>query len=645
LLLLSSVISVLNVDALSFFNNDSANLSSLASVNPPPTPTLVNPYNGAVAKVAGNHYTVGFVWSSSDGATDYDLEINGPRNYLLTITPTSTGVDLVFGEYTWRVRAHNNYGYSDWSPLWNFQVVSLYAPAAPNLIGPSNGAKIITNHYGVVTMSCSGVSDATDYQLSWYGGGYGNENSPHIVNTTSLRFVDGTNFSPSTYFWKVRSHNNIGYSEWSDKWFFTTFIVPPPPKLVLPLNDANIYGHLVTFQWEPDVDANGANLDYQLQISSLLPQNSTSNIFDSADTAFSAQFLTEGLYSWRVRTFDHESIGDYSNWTDLWYFTIHNPVPAPTPTPLSWANKIWIVVDGTWNVANNKMYGSDSAEALIIADNTVQTDYAVTMNTIIYTGTESSLVIRYVDANNFYWMGIGCWGHEFSIGRILNGVSTELAGSGLASNVQQGVTYTLKAVGSGNTLTLYVNGFQVLQIADSAFGSGAFGINTYNSSIQALDISAAPAPTPHPTPTITPTPTPTATLTPTITPSPTPTTNPTASPSSSPFPTQTAALTPTPSANPTTSPSSTPTPSPSQSPTPTTAPTPISTSTVSPTPTPSLNPSATLTPATLSPTQSNPSSSPSPLSQPTETPLYLYAAAVLAIVAITTTALGIAKKR
>jgi hypothetical protein len=167
------------------------------------------------------------------------------------------------------------------------------------------------------------------------------------------------------------------------------------------------------------------------------------------------------------------------------------PTPSPTPAPSSGLDRNWTIVDGTWNVSDNEMYGSSLTEALIVADNTNQTNYEVTMNTIITGGVtrnESSIVIRYVDANNFYWMGVGCFGHQYSIGRMLNGVSTEIASSNSESNVQLGVTYTIRAVANANVLTLYVNENQVLQIADNAFGSGAFGIRTFDSSIQVLDI-------------------------------------------------------------------------------------------------------------------------------------------------------------
>lgn len=168
--------------------------------------------------------------------------------------------------------------------------------------------------------------------------------------------------------------------------------------------------------------------------------------------------------------------------------------PTPTPTPVStsfFAGKNWTIIDGTWNKTGNILFGSGSDETMIIADNTNQSNYAVTMNSTINAGVpnnESSIVIRYVDANNFYWMGVGCWGHQYSIGRMLNGVPTEIASYGLESDVQQGVVYTLNAIAENNVLTLTVNGTQVLQITDNSFANGSFGIRTFNSSIQVLNI-------------------------------------------------------------------------------------------------------------------------------------------------------------
>jgi pectate lyase len=136
--------------------------------------------------------------------------------------------------------------------------------------------------------------------------------------------------------------------------------------------------------------------------------------------------------------------------------------------------------------------GSGSAEALITADGTTGTDYAVTMDASVVSGqNEEGVVVRFVDASNYYWLGIGSWGHQFSIGRMLNGVAAELASSGSSSSIVLGQSYNINAVAQGSTLTLFVNGVQELQITDSSFSSGEFGIRAYGSSIQVTNISAS----------------------------------------------------------------------------------------------------------------------------------------------------------
>ena len=110
--------------------------------------------------------------------------------------------------------------------------------------------------------------------------------------------------------------------------------------------------------------------------------------------------------------------------------------------------------------------------------------------------------------------------------------------------------------------------------------------------------------------------------------------------------------TPTPTLTPASTPTSTPTPSPlpssSTSPTQTTTTPPTFTTSISPPPIPTPIPNSSATPATPSPnTKQVPSPSPSPLLQLMKTSPYLYAAEILAILAISisVTTLIIKKKR
>lgn len=275
-------------------------------------------------------------------------------------------------------------------------------------------------------------------------------------------------------------------------------------------------------------------------------------------------------------------------------------IPTPTPTPTlpfndNFANlNAWTIVDGTWTPTSGGVQGSSSAEALMYAGPSSWTDYQITTPVTISAGGEASIVFRFSDSNDFYWAGIGDWGHQYSISKVVGGTYSEIKGSGTASSNGAG-TYSLQVVAQGSTITLNVNNVLVLTTTDSTFASGAIGLRTYDSTMQVGSISAS-TPAPTPTPTATPTPSPS----PSPTPTPTPTPNPT--------------LTPTPTPEPTATPTPTPTPSPTAVATPTPLQTPTPTPTISPSPSPSPSPTPTQQPTT------NPTSSPTP-SQTTPTPV------------------------
>lgn len=97
-----------------------------SSVPPPPlpaTPNLISPSDG----VTLTSTPVTFTWSGSSGATDYQIEINGPTSKLETVYSTSYTTTLSQGSYTWRVRAHNSDGWSDWTLPWSLTIKISYS--------------------------------------------------------------------------------------------------------------------------------------------------------------------------------------------------------------------------------------------------------------------------------------------------------------------------------------------------------------------------------------------------------------------------------------------------------------------------------------------------------------------------------------
>lgn len=147
----------------------------------------------------------------------------------------------------------------------------------------------------------------------------------------------------------------------------------------------------------------------------------------------------------------------------------------------------WHIIDGVWSVSAGVLQGisTNNAESLIWAGNTACTNYQVTANIRIVNAGDASLVIRYNGPTNFYWLGLGNWGHKYSISKVVNGVYQELASSGLVSELEVGRWYLVSAVAVDTKLQLFVDGVKVLEVQDSSISNGAIGFRNWANTMQA----------------------------------------------------------------------------------------------------------------------------------------------------------------
>jgi hypothetical protein len=149
----------------------------------------------------------------------------------------------------------------------------------------------------------------------------------------------------------------------------------------------------------------------------------------------------------------------------------------------------WTAAEGEWTVSNGVLEGNGSAEALVWAGSTSWTNYDVTANIRMFSpGGDAVIVVRYTDLGNFYWVGLGSWGHKYSITKVENYVHTELAHSGLVSELEPDKWYTVSVVVIDSTLQLFVDGFLVLTVEDNSIPSGAVGFGTYGGTMQAVQM-------------------------------------------------------------------------------------------------------------------------------------------------------------
>jgi hypothetical protein len=144
----------------------------------------------------------------------------------------------------------------------------------------------------------------------------------------------------------------------------------------------------------------------------------------------------------------------------------------------------WNVVGGTWSIVNGLLEGFSDAEGLIYTGENVWKDFTLTARVKISADSpraEAAFCVCFVDSGDFYWAGLGCWGHRVSISRMVNHVPEELIFSGDRADVVKDVWYIVSIKISGSTIALYVNDVLEFAINDSTFTSGGVGIRLWSS--------------------------------------------------------------------------------------------------------------------------------------------------------------------
>lgn len=146
----------------------------------------------------------------------------------------------------------------------------------------------------------------------------------------------------------------------------------------------------------------------------------------------------------------------------------------------------WNVSSGNWSIQNGTLDGSSNREGSIYAKDATWKGCSLTAKVRITEDSvykEVALAFCLSDSNNFYYAGLGCWGHRVSISRRVGGVWQELAFSGDAANVNRDVWYILTVKISGSLIMLYLGDSLELSVSDSTFVLGYAGIRIWDSHV------------------------------------------------------------------------------------------------------------------------------------------------------------------
>jgi hypothetical protein len=134
-----------------------------------------------------------------------------------------------------------------------------------------------------------------------------------IVNDTSYQIPNSVLIPATQYYWKVKSFNSFGASEWSDVFSFTTLVLPPvlAPNLISPMNGSINIPLNPTLFW--------GMVEYATSYTCWVATdaNFTSKVFDSTQSALQIN-IPEGIlspltqYYWKIRASNSMGIGPWS---------------------------------------------------------------------------------------------------------------------------------------------------------------------------------------------------------------------------------------------------------------------------------------------------------------------------------------------
>ncbi|MDQ3265280.1 MAG: PKD domain-containing protein, partial [Myxococcota bacterium] len=202
--------------------------------------------------------------------------------------------------YRWRARASSAGGSGPWSPFAQFTVRASFAAAGePVIVSPQNGT-VVDSLSPTLVFLPSGGSSPFDWQLASDDSfatltASGEDSTATAVTLPQPLVEDGR------YCWRVRSDNGATQSAWV-KACFRVSAVDDAPTVPTPFNPA--VGSVVTtaspvFTWAAATDPEGEAVSYQVELTRGSEVKVISGVGGTA--AVSAEPLTNGAYSWRVR--------------------------------------------------------------------------------------------------------------------------------------------------------------------------------------------------------------------------------------------------------------------------------------------------------------------------------------------------------
>jgi photosystem II stability/assembly factor-like uncharacterized protein len=376
---------------------------ALSTLIVPDAPSLISPAN----LTTGNPVNLNLVWIKSKYATFYNLVLATDSLFSNIVLNDSTLTDSVktinnltpLTNYYWKVRAKNNVGWSSFSSFYNFKTIGTASQVV--LSTPPNNAvnqsvDILFKWFKAVDLTLEPLLVSNYWFELASDSVFTNIVLKDTLLTDTLKSTTASlNFNTS-YYWRVKAKNQIGWGAFSSIWKFTTYLpVPAAPVLVSPANNSADLSQTPLLDWNDVTFASG----YRVQVST--SSAFTTTVYDtigltvSQITVPSGKLTTNTLYYWRVSASNTSGTSSYSS---VWNFSTAPNAPnvpvlsqpangstgQPTTITFVWYKAIETLQDNSGKKGNetddirtiNKYwfeYSTDSAFTTVVLRDTLLT--------------------------------------------------------------------------------------------------------------------------------------------------------------------------------------------------------------------------------------------------------------------------------
>ncbi len=362
------------------------------AINPP---NQTSPSNGATDV----NPEISLMIDHVSGAEYYDFQLdtnanfNSPELYEFTIDAIYWGkavTDLRFEQkYYWRVRTRSETETSDWSSIWDFNVMTVITQSSP-----ATGATNQNPKTAIFINQRTGI-DFYDYQVDTVASfdsplleEYSHDDTYSGITLYNLRFGQ-------KYYWRARGRHAVDTTEWTGAWNFTvmnnitqsspaTGATNQNPKTAIFINQRT------------GIDFYDYQVDTVASFDSPLLEEYSHDDTYSGITLYNLRFGQK--YYWRARG---RHAVDTTEWTGAWNFTVKETLTLVSPNN---GDYVWTGMFINWN----SMPSVNSYQYQVDTVNTFDSDVLIEgQNAYINSSSSNADTEKYINnlffGTTYYW--------------------------------------------------------------------------------------------------------------------------------------------------------------------------------------------------------------------------------------------------